>query len=85
MISRKTTLAKVLPPPSDAWQLEILEILEALEARHHLRLGILFPFTVGEYCQVEIITVTCGKKKARQRLSRRRGIESIGRIGRGGA
>ena len=50
MISRKTTLAKVLPPPSDAWQLEILEILEALEARHHLRLGILFPFA-----QVDLI------------------------------
>ena len=69
MISRKTTQAKVLPPSSDAWQLEILEILKALEVRHHLRLGILFPFAVGEYFQAEIITVTCGKKKARQRVS----------------
>ena len=55
--SRKTKLAKVLPPPSDAWQLELLEILKALEVRHHLRLGILFPFAVGEYFQAEIMTI----------------------------
>ena len=48
--SRKTKLARVLLPTSDAWQLELLEILEALEARHHLRLGILFPFA-----QVDLI------------------------------